>query len=97
MFPLSVRLGMVARFALEMAAEPLRFELVRPEIVLLPAAMVLLVSVSAVARPTNVSVVVGRLTVAEPLTRLAAMFPVRVLLVRVAARVSVTTGSTEPL
>ena len=46
----------LARLALVIPAVPDKLALVRPEMVLLPAAMVLLVKVSVVALPTYVSV-----------------------------------------
>jgi hypothetical protein len=64
-FAFTVLFAIVARFALVMAADPERCELVNPLIVFDPAAIVLLVSVSVVARATSVSVVLGTVIVPE--------------------------------
>jgi len=54
---------LLARFALVIPAAPDKFALVRPEIVLLPAAITLLSKVSVLERPTNVSLAAGKLKV----------------------------------
>jgi len=54
---------LLAKLALVIPAVPERLALVRPLIVLEPAAIVLLVRVSVVARPTRVSVEIGRVRV----------------------------------
>lgn len=63
--PLTLLFAIEAKLALVIAADPLRLELVKPDIVFDPAAIVLLVKVSVVARPTMVSLEVGRVRVPE--------------------------------
>ena len=63
---LPIVIALFAKFALVIPAEPLRLVLVKPVMVLEPAAIVLFVSVSVVALPTKVSLAAGRVKVVVP-------------------------------
>jgi len=81
---------LLAKLALVIPAVPERLLLVNSLIVFEPAAIVLFVSVSVVARPTSVSVEVGRVKV-PVLTIVPMTGLVKVLLVRVCVPVNVAT------
>ena len=85
-----------AKFAFVMPAEPLKFVFVRPDIVFVPAAILLFVNVSVVSRATRVRVPVGKVIVPE-FEIVDMTGNVKVLFVNVSVEVSVTILLSKPI